>query len=149
MNNKQKLGYMALGAGILAVGIMIGQFVTPDIEAQSNGVFHTITCRLLKVVDNEGNTAIGLTGDTVGSGIYILDTSGNEAISLTHTPRSDQNAIVISDTADKMSFRFSAYRDRNELVVCDKSSGAGIGFYGDANEAKQTRWSGDYSEFKK
>ena len=37
MNYKQKLGYMALGAGILAIGIIIGQVVTPDIEAQSNG----------------------------------------------------------------------------------------------------------------
>ena len=29
MNHRQKLGYMALGAGIMAVGITIGQFVTP------------------------------------------------------------------------------------------------------------------------
>ena len=35
MNYKQKLGYMALGAGILAVGIIIGQWGTPDIEAQN------------------------------------------------------------------------------------------------------------------
>ena len=31
MNYKQKLGYMALGAGLLAIGIIIGQFITPDI----------------------------------------------------------------------------------------------------------------------
>ena len=36
MNYKQKLGYMAIGAGILAIGIIIGQIITPDIEAQSN-----------------------------------------------------------------------------------------------------------------
>ena len=36
MNHKQKFGYMALGAGILTLGIIIGQVVTPDIEAQSN-----------------------------------------------------------------------------------------------------------------
>ena len=29
MNHKQKLGYTLLGAGIMAVGITIGQFVTP------------------------------------------------------------------------------------------------------------------------
>ena len=62
---------MAFGAGILALGIFIGQFVTPDIKAQSDGVFHTITCRLLKVVDNEGNTAIGLTGDRVHLQRYL------------------------------------------------------------------------------
>ena len=64
MNHKQKLGYMALGAGILAVGIMIGQFVTPDIEAQSNGVFDEITCRKLTVIDKVGKDGI------------VLDTSG-------------------------------------------------------------------------
>lgn len=90
MNHKQKLGYMALGTGILVVSIMIGQFATPDIEAQSDGVFDEISCRKLKVVDNEGNTAIGLVGDTFVNGIYILDRSGNEVISLLHMPKSGQ-----------------------------------------------------------
>ena len=31
MNQKQKLGYMVLGAWIMAVGITIGQWRTPDI----------------------------------------------------------------------------------------------------------------------
>ena len=51
MNHKQKLGYMALGAGILALGIIIGQWGTPDIEAQSNGVFDEITCRKNLIID--------------------------------------------------------------------------------------------------
>ena len=50
MNHKQKLGYILLGAGIMALGIAIGQFITPDIEAQNNGVFEKITCRELEVV---------------------------------------------------------------------------------------------------
>ena len=54
MNHKQKLGYMALGALILAVGITIGQFVTPNIEAQNNGVFDKVVCRELEVVDKAG-----------------------------------------------------------------------------------------------
>lgn len=58
MNHKQKLGYTLLGAGIMAVGITIGQFITPDIEAQSNGVFDKITCREIEVVDTKGNKAI-------------------------------------------------------------------------------------------
>ena len=64
MNHKQKLGYMALGAGILALGIIIGQWGTPDIEAQSNGVFDEITCRSLKVVDETGvKVSIGVNAD--------------------------------------------------------------------------------------
>ena len=45
MNHRQKLGYIALGAGIMAVGITIGQFITPQLEAQSNGVFDKVVCR--------------------------------------------------------------------------------------------------------
>ena len=58
MNHKQKLGYMALGAGIMVVGIIIGQIITPDIEAQSNGVFDIIRCRQLQVVDENGKIGI-------------------------------------------------------------------------------------------
>ena len=54
MNQKQKLGYTLLGAWIMAVGIIIGQVITPNIEAQSNGVFDEITCRGIKVVDENG-----------------------------------------------------------------------------------------------
>ena len=57
MNHKQKLGYILLGAGIMAVGITIGQFLTPNIEAQNNGVFDKIQCRELEVVDTTGNTS--------------------------------------------------------------------------------------------
>ena len=60
MNYKQKLGYIILGAGILAIGIIIGQVITPDIEAQSNGVFDKITYRELEVVDAKSNKAIVL-----------------------------------------------------------------------------------------
>ena len=63
MNHKQKLGYMALGAGILALGIIIGQFVTPDIEAQNNGVFDQVYCKGLTIVDNSGNPRITLNVD--------------------------------------------------------------------------------------
>ena len=67
MNHKQKLGYTALGAGILAVGIIIGQIITPDIEAQSSGVFDKITCREIEVVDKNGKKAIGLEVSELGS----------------------------------------------------------------------------------
>ena len=58
MQNKQKLGYMALGAGLLALGIIIGQVITPDIEEQNNVVFDKITCREIEVVDSLGEISI-------------------------------------------------------------------------------------------
>ena len=192
MNHKQKLGYMALGAGILAVGIMIGQFVTPDIEAQSAGVFDEITCRLLTVVDEKGKRRIALTrhgslymyDEREEAGLIIetsqywskfrmrspksngyiylrasdhttgIDMGGDAgAILLRSTAQLDpfgvfglkegivgSNSIHIIDKHGKRAFQFNAHPNRNELVVHDKSSGAGIGFYGKANEAGQRRW---------
>ena len=43
MKTLETLGYMGLGALILVVGIVIGQVITPDIEAEQNGVFDEIT----------------------------------------------------------------------------------------------------------
>ena len=75
MNYKQKLGYMALGAGILALGIIIGQVITPDIEAQNNGVFDKITCRELEVIDKDIKTGITLTTHERG-GLFALSGKG-------------------------------------------------------------------------
>lgn len=104
MNHKQKLGYMALGAGILAVGIMIGQFVTPDIEAQSNGVFDKITCREIEVVDKAGKrraflgrgvTPLSKGRELVGNTFQLFDKDGNKVIELSADDLA--NEIVLYD----------------------------------------------------
>ena len=83
MNHRQKLGYMALGALILAIGITIGQFITPNIEAQQNGVFDEITCRRLYVEDEDGKTAIALNSiNDLGNGISIYHPNGDLAVGL-------------------------------------------------------------------
>ena len=53
---------MALGVGILAIGIIIGQVVTPNIEAQSSGVFGEVVCTGLTVVNHAGEPMIGADG---------------------------------------------------------------------------------------
>ena len=80
MNHKQKLGYMALGAAIMAIGIIIGQWGTPDIEAQNNGVFDKITCREIEVVDKDGETAIRLYTTKHGGNIRMDSKDGKRAI---------------------------------------------------------------------
>ena len=84
MNYKQKLRYTLLGAGIMALGIIIGQWGTPNIEAQSKGVFDKITCREFEVVDAKGNKAIVLAGgDKYGNNnLSIYYPQGKEGIEL-------------------------------------------------------------------
>ena len=148
MNQKQKLGYMALGAGILAIGIIIGQFVTPDIEAQSNGVFDNITCRSLKVVDENGKTAIQLDTSRFNNTVTVFDKVGNESILLTHTligttvtvldkvgnkaialgsGVADGNGVAIFDKAGKTAIRLQADEEGNDLQVLNKEEVLGIG----------------------
>ena len=79
MNQKQKLGYMALGAGIMALGIIIGQWGTPGIEAQSNGVFDKITCREIEVIDKDSNEAIRLYTTKHGGDIRMHSKDGRIA----------------------------------------------------------------------
>lgn len=79
MNHKQKLGYILLGAGIMAVGITIGQFLTPQLEALSNGVFNKIVCREIEVLDEDGNKAIGLRSNDKATSVSIYDRRGNIA----------------------------------------------------------------------
>ena len=79
MNYKQKLGYTLLGAGILALGIIIGQVVTPDIEARNNGVFDKIQCREIEVVDKDGKTAIRLHTTKHGGDIRMDSKDGRIA----------------------------------------------------------------------
>ena len=87
MNYKQKLGYTFLGAGIMALGIIIGQWGTPDIKAQNIKTqdidwFEKIRCREIQVMDKDGNTAIELHADELDSGITIFDKQGNRVIFL-------------------------------------------------------------------
>ena len=108
MNHKQKLGYTLLGAGIMAVGMIIGQWGTPDIEAQNNGVFDIIQCRKLQVVDENGNQAIFLSSsDQHGNALAIFDKQGNVAIDLV----SDQEGNGVWVT-DKQTSKITKLEDR-------------------------------------
>ena len=111
---KQKLGYMALGAGILALGIIIGQFVTPDIEAQNNGVFDEIICTKLTVVNDAGTHKIELI-------------SGQ-----------DQNMIRLTGRAGTPQIGISASDDDNSIMIVNKRNrGPGIWLLSSEEEDNQ------------
>ena len=113
MNHKQKLGYTLLGAGIMAVGITIGQFVSPNIEAQSNGVFDEITCRSLSVVDEKGETEIGLGEKTV----VIRDKQGRLAVIL--SSREVGNGLTVFDKG-KIAGMLVSNKEENFVSISDK-----------------------------
>ena len=138
MNCKQKLGYMALGAGILALGIIIGQFVTPDIEAQDNGVFDKIQCRGLEVLDTEGKAVIVLAAHDVGNAILVNGVHDKPAIALMADKKggvsvrageqsglvliSDEigNRMIVSDDRGEPAIVFRTRDDEHGIFVYDK-----------------------------
>ena len=139
MNQKQKLGYTLLGAGIMAVGITIGQVITPNIEAQSNGVFDEITCRSLNVVDRNGNTGIHLlaAGDLNGSeGINLLAAGNTNAIVIgNNSPGTGRiylstdhgtNGITITDGAGNSAIELKAKEHQNHVKIFDKAENTAI-----------------------
>ena len=95
MNNKQKLGYMASGAGMLAIGLIIGQFLAPDIDAQSKSVFDKIYCRQIVVEDAEGKPQMILADNRID----VFNKQGKGVISLIADNR--QLQLLISDPVGK------------------------------------------------
>ena len=97
MNQKQKVGYMVIGAVILVLGIIIGQFITPGTSGQSNSVFDTITCRKIRLVNEHGKPTIYL--DTYEGGasmISMMNSRGNEAIRL-YAAEGAGNSVTVYD----------------------------------------------------
>ena len=123
MNYKQKLGYMALGAGILALGIIIGQVITPDIEAQSNGVFEKIQCRELEVVDKNGNQVIVLRYRM----IEIKDERGKPAIWLYGGGTAGNRIFIFNPSRETGDFTGIELRSDSLLnrVLVDRRQGRG------------------------
>ena len=118
MNYKQKLGYMALGAGIMAIGIIIGQVITPNIEAQSNGVFDKITCRELEVVDQDGTPAIVLESKDYTKRLTFFD----EKLDQDGTP-----AIVLESKDYTRRLTFFDYAHEEEAIILESTGDLGGG----------------------
>ena len=151
MNQKQKLGYMVLGAWIMAVGITIGQFITPNIEAQSNGVFNEITCRRLKVVDELGKDAILLDSNENVNRIIVFNKAGEASIAIrafengnsllvkrnggasavTLMGAKDTLGVFITDDSITPQIQMKVTEDANMILVGGKAGEEGIGLLSD------------------
>ena len=66
MNHKQKIGYTLLGAFIMLIGMLIDNFTSPPVTAQTDG---EITCQKLTFVDATGKPLFWL---ETGNGLSIF-----------------------------------------------------------------------------
>ena len=96
MNYKQKLGYMALGAGIMLVGLTVGAIVSPPLIAHGGpadlGVFGKVVCRKIEVVNEHDQTMIRLESDPSGSLVTVYNKAGEAAMSLQTSPNGKLSA---------------------------------------------------------
>ena len=125
MNHKQRLGYMALGAGILALGIIIGQFVTPDIEAQSNSVFDIIRCRQLWVVDGNGKIGI-IMASSENNDHIILGGQDKGQVVLSASKTGDLSKITLSDLKRNPRINLSNTHLWNQIAIRSKEGNRAI-----------------------
>ena len=143
MSYKQKSGYMLLGAGLLALGIIIGRLIEPSMEAESNGVFEKIICRELDLVDKDGNRMIGFRSndesagaifysregkmvmflgsvDELGSSLTMFDRFGRLMIGLSSSSSWDNltgNGLTVYDIQGKAAVELASALRGNEVKV--------------------------------
>ncbi len=112
MNHKQKLGYTALGALIMLVGIGAGSIVSPPLIAQRAGVFGEIQCTGLTVVDKHGKLAIYLESREEGNRITLINKAGSPAVSLAAHRAHDKypafHGVVVYNQAGKNGVTLSS-----------------------------------------
>ena len=105
----------------MIVGMGIGAIVSPNLIAQSDGVFNDITCRRLQIVDKDrlirvslsddgvrvynerGESAIGLisSGSGLGSFISIINPQGNLGILLVSNEEKSHIELYSPPEGDK------------------------------------------------
>ena len=124
MNSKQKLGYTLLGAGVMAVGIIIGQIITPDIKAQTKSVFDNIYCRQIVVEDAEGKPQIILADNRID----VFNKQKEGFISL--IAGNEGNQLLITNKVGKAGFSLltvdKGVAQGNILTVSNEQGQTGI-----------------------
>lgn len=122
MKRFDKLRYMALGAGILALGITIGQFITPNIKAQNNGVFDKITCRKIEVVDESGKVMAGMGTNDNGGTVSVFGKDGKPRASIGTTKHGGN--ISVSGMDNKGGILIYITEHGGHVNVFDKDGGS-------------------------
>ena len=112
MNQKQKLGYMVLGAWIMAVGIIIiynpaeeGTIVLVAAEQQSQ----------VSISDRVGTKAINLMSDNTtpfeGNSVTIFNQVGGQGV-LLYSVKGGGNGVIVADRTGNASWTTPLQEDR-------------------------------------
>ena len=122
---------LVLGAVIMLIGLAVGTIVSPPLIAQRNGVFDTIECKRLVVLDGQGKDAIMLsTTEKEGNGMIIYQDEGKQGLVLRSTketssvtgynPRGKAAAVLaVTDKFNAMQLNFSGGEGGVSLAVFD------------------------------
>ena len=145
MNYKQKLGYTALGAVIMLVGMVAGSIFSPPLVAQRGEVFGEIVCKKLTVVDDEGNKAIDLSTHESGNSVVIYDKAGSPDISL--DVGTDNNLVIIRNKAGNPAIVLKVFEGWTSVEVWDEVGGLAIDLSASEEESKVAVPSKDGSVF--
>lgn len=114
---------MALGAGIMLVGLAVGAIVSPPLIAHGGpedlGVFGKVVCRKIEVVDEHDQTMIRLESDPSGSLVTVYNKAGEAAMSLQTSPT--ENSLRIYDPVeDKTAITLGSGEDVNYVWIHSK-----------------------------
>ena len=130
MTHIQRSGYMLLGAGLLALGIIIGRMIETRTVVQSGGVFDEIVCRRVTLVDKDGNKAMDLGSsddatDVFSNELSFYDKWGNLAMLL--YARDSSHGIWVYDDRGNRAFELSTNHDvANRLLLRDKKGSRAV-----------------------
>ena len=133
MNHKQKIGYTALGAVIMVIGIGIGTIVVPPLTAQHNGTFDQIECREILVRNPDGNRAIRLSSNRGGSIIELFDETGKATVNISQDNNRDQAAVIVGNRKAVRSVGLKATDENARLTIWNDNAEAMISLSGHAN----------------
>ena len=124
MNFKQKLGYTALGAVIMLVGLGFGAIFSPPLVAQKDGVFDTIECSTLAVLDKHGNPGIIIAANEDANAILLYDQAEREAAIL--YARGENRHLSLSNPDGTSAASIDSTENGNNLTLYNDTGKSAI-----------------------
>ena len=141
----------------MAIGVTIGQCITPNIEAQNNGVFDEIQCTKLTLMDKAGNYGIVLNAGRENNSMLIFDKTQAPAILLGGGWVRDEvkdnviqinggtgnNAILLSADETTSLVRIFDNVGNSAIMLGANETGNHVAVLGKAGKEEITVWGGE------